>query len=603
MAITDAPTVSINGVTLARTWSLTTRIALGGLAITWGRRSHLEQASPATLTLEVLDTDGQIANSAEMIGQRVIVRRADDRIIFRGRVDTATIDRVILTDPDTNRKRRVWRYTVTAADPLADLAKARLRGPENNPASVAWLGENYWPIQRPAARLADVMAAGASGVVAGIDWADPYPITEFYPWMRHRGHADQFSALNHVEGVFAARPLAYVRHDPHTNRLSAGAPAQTVGVELTWDGDTLDIALPSGQTVPARTVAMPNGYSIRSSHAEAIDVVQIVGPQPSSEDLSSLLEVTTERNTARYSMSNTGRTEHRVVNEIWHSLFISGGETKRFVWPFPLDVVTSEFGWRSWSSSFHEGMDFSGGPAVSGATVPAIGDGVVIESQYHSGWGNYVLIDHGAVNGARLRSRYAHLLDPGVPVGTDLSQGDRVGDVGSTGNSTGAHLHLETIVNGAAIDPRVFIPRYENVAPPRVEGIWQGLLADATVGLLNQLNGKVAMPSIRLDWRHFTYPAALTAALLDATTKPTALYFPGSVFAPVYDVATEHQVIGGTLVYYKGWTLDATLAPAIRTRAGITINQLVTIDAPLISDFDDDLLLADIGNVTKGVTS
>lgn len=82
MAVTDAPTVTLGGVALASSWSLKQRIALGGLAITWGRTTHLEPAEPATLKLEVLDTDGQIASSAGIIGKRVTVVRADGRTIF-----------------------------------------------------------------------------------------------------------------------------------------------------------------------------------------------------------------------------------------------------------------------------------------------------------------------------------------------------------------------------------------------------------------------------------------------------------------------------------------------------------------------------------------
>lgn len=605
MAVTDAPTVTLDGIALASSWSLTQRIALGGLAITWGRMTHLDPAEPATLKLEVLDTDGQIASSADIIGKRVTVVRADGRTIFRGRVDDFTIDYVEMNDPQLNIIRRVWRLMIVASDPVAELAKARPPGPGNDAVGVANLGPNYWYLEWPAARMAAVMAAGGNHIVSSIAWSNPYTPGNTYPLVRWRSAADEFSLLNHIEGVYAAVPLSHVRHDPHTNAIAPGQPARTAGVELTWDGDTLDLRMPDGLTIPARTVAMPNGYKATTGAADAIDVVQVISPGsvPSGpDDELTTADVTTEAATSHYSAAVTGRREHRIPNEILQSF--AADTVTQFAWPFPLAYVTSEYGYRD--TGFHAGTDFSGGPAVSGEPIPAAGAGTVVTSvSLHPGWGNYVVIDHGDDgDGNNLRTLYAHMNAPGLAVGTTVAIGTTVGFVGNTGNSFGAHLHLETWVNGDHINPRIFMDRYATgEGPPIDSGIWQRQIADDTAAMLNQLNGKVNLPSIRLDWRLLEYAADVATTFIDSTTKPVALYFPGSVFAPVYEAATEHQIIGGTLVYFKGWTLDATLAPAIRTREGITINQLVTIDAPLISDFDDDLLLADIGNVTKGVTA
>ncbi|WP_311878683.1 M23 family metallopeptidase [Microbacterium forte] len=604
MALTDAPTVTLDGVQLASSWSLSQRIALGGLAITWGRQNHLQPAEPASLKLEVLDTDGQIASSAGLIGKRVTVVRADGRTIYRGRVDDFEIDHVEMNDPKLNVKRRVWRLMLICFDTIADLAKIHPRGPGNEAVGVNVLGPDYWFIERPANRIAALLAAGVP--VPSIEWADPYPVTEGSPGLaRWRTSSDNFSALNHVEGIYNAHPLAYVRHDPHTNGLTIGRPAATAGVELTWDGDTLDVALADGATVPARIVAMPEGYKARTGAADAIDVVQIISPSPTDagkNDPLSSVDATTEAHTDRYNFMASGRREHRVMNEILTTLAPEVSES--FSWPFPLAYVTSEYGYRA--SGFHEGIDLSGGPASSGEPIPSAGAGTVVTSvTLHEGWGNYVVVDHGTdADGNNLRTLYAHMIEPGVPVGTVVDRGDTLGRVGNTGNSYGAHLHFETWVNGAHINPRIFMDKYSTGAPAPVEGgVWQRRAADDTAATLNQLNGKVNLPRIRIDWRHFDYPPAIDAAFIDGTSHGLPLYFPGSVFAPVYEAATEHEIIGGTLVYFKGWTLDATLAPAIRTRAGITINQLVTIDAPLISDFDDDMLIADLGNVTKGVTA
>ncbi len=123
--------------------------------------------------------------------------------------------------------------------------------------------------------------------------------------------------------------------------------------------------------------------------------------------------------------------------------------------PMPAEYeTTSGFGARSdpftrgWA--MHTGIDFR---APSGTAVRATAGGRVIEADYVGGYGNMVEIDHG--NG--LSTRYAHLSSIGVEVGQTVSKGDILGRVGSTGRSTGPHLHYETRIDGEATDPLRFI--------------------------------------------------------------------------------------------------------------------------------------------------
>jgi murein DD-endopeptidase MepM/ murein hydrolase activator NlpD len=96
---------------------------------------------------------------------------------------------------------------------------------------------------------------------------------------------------------------------------------------------------------------------------------------------------------------------------------------------------------------FHEGIDF---PAPAGTPVGAARAGhVVFAGPSGSGWGTLVVIGHG--NG--VRTRYAHLSKVLVEVGESVSVGAVVGRVGSTGESTGPHLHFEVVVRGANVDP------------------------------------------------------------------------------------------------------------------------------------------------------
>ena len=120
-------------------------------------------------------------------------------------------------------------------------------------------------------------------------------------------------------------------------------------------------------------------------------------------------------------------------------------------WPTPgYTRITSPFGWRMHPvlkvKKFHSGVDIG---APSGATIVAAGDGTVISAGYSGGYGNMTMIDHG--NG--LVTVYGHQSRISVSVGQKVKKGQTIGAVGSTGMSTGPHLHFECRVNGEARDP------------------------------------------------------------------------------------------------------------------------------------------------------
>ncbi|MDF2826865.1 MAG: Membrane protein related to metalloendopeptidase [Mycobacterium sp.] len=607
MAVTDAPTVYIDGAALASSWSVTARIALGGLAITWGRRTHLERAVPAQLKLEVLDTDGHLASSSHLTGKRVMVVRGDGIIIYRGRVDDYTFDHVHIIDPSNTFgiRRRVWRITISSACKLAELAGLIPAGTGNEPIAAQTLGPNYWEVNTPAGRMADVRASIAP-VLGDLEWYDPYPMGERGPLARWRGVGDGITALEHIEGLYNAHPLAHANYQPHEDRVAIARPATTAGIRLYFDG-TIRSAVMNGHVIPARTVAVPNGYEASTGVDQAVDVVLVNTPRPLDGTLSvQTTDVVIEHPTARYNPAASGRREYRVTNDTYYSAWSEPETVLSFEWPFLLDTVTDEFGSPRDGGRTHEGIDFAGGAAVRGAEIHSIGAGTVVVSEYGSGWGNYVIVDHGnAPDGRNLKSLYAHMPDPGLEVGSTVSMGDMVGRIGNTGNSFGDHLHMETWIDGRAVNPRDFMAEFGVATPttpvPVDEGAWAVPLARDTAAMLDQLNGKVNLPTVRLDWRHFTYPDGIAELFIDTFDKPVPLYFPGSVFAVVLDAASQHQIIGGTLVYFKGWTLDATLAPALGTKPGVSIDGLCASDVPTIADFDPDLTIADLGNVTQGV--
>ncbi len=120
------------------------------------------------------------------------------------------------------------------------------------------------------------------------------------------------------------------------------------------------------------------------------------------------------------------------------------------IWP-AAGRFTSGFGVRRdpfnpYVSRFHQGVDIAG---YFGTPVVATGDGTIVSSGYQSGWGNLVIINHGY----GLSTYYAHLSRFAQQPGTLVSRGQVIGYMGSTGRSTGVHLHYEVHVNGVAVNP------------------------------------------------------------------------------------------------------------------------------------------------------
>jgi len=121
----------------------------------------------------------------------------------------------------------------------------------------------------------------------------------------------------------------------------------------------------------------------------------------------------------------------------------------RFSWPVN-GPITSPFGYRNdpvlGGNRLHAGVDIG---ASSGTPIKAAGDGVVVMAGWNGGYGNFTLIDHGG----GLATGYGHQSRIGVSIGQHVSTGEVIGYVGSTGASTGPHLHWEVRVNGTPVDP------------------------------------------------------------------------------------------------------------------------------------------------------
>ena len=136
----------------------------------------------------------------------------------------------------------------------------------------------------------------------------------------------------------------------------------------------------------------------------------------------------------------------------------TAGGTGTLGWPVPgCYNVSSEYGTRTHPvtgevSRMHYGMDIDGF-GHDGGDIVSCGNGVVTTVGYNSGYGNYIIVDHG--NG--IQTLYAHMSGTAVTEGTPVGQGETIGYLGATGMATGTHCHLEVFVNGENVDPSEYV--------------------------------------------------------------------------------------------------------------------------------------------------
>ena len=122
--------------------------------------------------------------------------------------------------------------------------------------------------------------------------------------------------------------------------------------------------------------------------------------------------------------------------------------------PVASGILGSPFGWRidplNGRSALHTGLDF---PSQPGTPILAAAGGIVVTQEYHPDYGNMLEIDHGN----DLITRYAHASKVLVKKGDLVKRGQKIAEVGTTGRSTGPHLHFEVLVQGVLQDPQKFL--------------------------------------------------------------------------------------------------------------------------------------------------
>lgn len=185
-----------------------------------------------------------------------------------------------------------------------------------------------------------------------------------------------------------------------------------------------------------RTVAHGDGFLTPRA-----DVTDVVVRLEAVEDRLATLSETAAFNAAVLGLGAESDTD---VPSVWP---VSGHVTSGF----GMRVAPVVGGWR-----MHAGLDIS---AHRGAQVRSAGSGVVVFAGYRSGYGNTVVVDHGDA----MKTLYAHMARVATRKGRRVREGDLLGHVGSTGRSTGPHLHFEVRFRGEAVNPMCYL----SGRPPR----------------------------------------------------------------------------------------------------------------------------------------
>lgn len=199
------------------------------------------------------------------------------------------------------------------------------------------------------------------------------------------------------------------------------------------------------------TVAIP--FDTQNSESSEYDFGKIVtlqegedGSEDVTYEVTMIDGVVTDRQAISYTVTKAAVPEITVTGTRLKSGMVAQVGSGNFIWPVPNYTYVSR-----WMSSGHRGADIC---APYGTYIYASDSGTVIAAGWHYSYGNYVEIDHG--NG--YKTLYAHMSAISVTQGQAIGQGDKIGEVGSTGNSTGNHCHFEMYYNGSLFSAQTLFP-------------------------------------------------------------------------------------------------------------------------------------------------
>jgi murein DD-endopeptidase MepM/ murein hydrolase activator NlpD len=220
------------------------------------------------------------------------------------------------------------------------------------------------------------------------------------------------------------------------------ARAKTKAIRATVHGETAVISARAAQTRDVRDQLVGAKNDLSSTKQQKVTDLSTLSAEARGEvDEIDSLKAASAALTERIRAAQANRSSGTPAGAS------STPSSAGLIWPAS-GPVTSPFGWR-WGR-MHEGIDIG---APYGAPIHAAASGTIIYCGWESGYGNLTVIDHGG----NLATAYGHQSSIAVACGQQVSQGQVIGYVGSTGHSTGPHLHFEVRINGAPVDPMGYL--------------------------------------------------------------------------------------------------------------------------------------------------
>lgn len=364
---------------------------------------------------------------------RIEAERAAAAAVDKGdRLDRATV----VAEPE-RASRPSFEDLVSPVTPPAPASPIDLA-----PASPAMPASTAGPVTPPAPSSPVVAATAPLSTAAP---AQPRRVLGQVPASRRTGRPVRTA-------VTAARPVQATRV-PASASAKQGASFRRAASRVTAVGALLFAAgLVVSTSLPAQALYTPEPGST-SQRATASGATQSLSVGSGATDA--------ETNRDQYSVSSA--TQYKNVD----ASSFTNDPNGTIQWPFLTGVpITSGFGGRqvegcSFCSTNHMGVDFAPG---EGTPIRVIAAGTVIKVQADDGgFGNDVWVEHD-VDGKQFTSVYGHMEDNSFKVvkGQQVEVGDELGLVGSTGNSTGPHLHLEVHVDGVPVDPLAWLKANAN---------------------------------------------------------------------------------------------------------------------------------------------
>ena len=272
-----------------------------------------------------------------------------------------------------------------------------------------------------------LLAVGAGAAVAVLAVGSVLPVYTLMTGYVHESETAQLREANRIQQeqiLQVSKKASALQHDLDTLRRSEDGLRAIVGAPPAAEEET----------VQEGTVAPTGGAPHELTTAE----------------LSEALEMIEARLTARRSsldlLAETMRADFPGA-----AGFVSDDSphTMPSIWP-AAGYVSSPYGLRFGGTEFHQGIDIA---AEMGTPIVATADGVVTAAGWNGGYGNMVDIDHGS----GIVTRYGHASAVAVSVGQQVRRGEVIAYVGSTGRSTGPHVHYEVRVNGAPVNPAAYL--------------------------------------------------------------------------------------------------------------------------------------------------